>query len=543
MAKSGRKRKKAEKSKTKLRQSIKLPKGLNETKATVKSKAITVLNQLRSQDTEEDKKTKKKIGIRDLMSKLNNNGMSTKLEGLEGLQELLKAYPELCEEFLSQLVSSIIPINVHYEGKLRIGARSLIQFIVGRVAQNQVVPLSNVITAHLCCGLSHIDTDIQLDSLKLLDIIIESSPLVIIEGHHQILPNCLDQVALKTRPSDQSRSLNKNVNSKVTALQWRTEVLQRVLKILKIVEGKTQAEDRKIKESPYEKFYFGLVKTPTEPLALGDILNYRSSKDSSETFNLKNFLAGLYELLFQTWCEAIAIDKKKQYQTNLVSSAVLPTLQVIVELLVVQEATNQSKLLNHMLKSFPLELLPDKKNEGKENVNEINLNICLLVSQQQIPEVLDYVSKFTVSSHNEATKIASILMKLDKVDIMEDIIQQLVSKFIFNQSVTEALLYLTLRNQLSCLDTWIQELPKALMSPKVQLNHTEAVKALFKRRNVVLNEAFSTLKSYEVPGSSHIDQVWRTLVLFPMEKEAVLKAIKSDENVSETTKRFVLNKF
>ena len=73
MAKSGKKRKKAEKSKTKLRQSIKLPKGLNETNAQVTSKKINVLNQLRTQDgADEDRLTRKKIGVRDLMSKLSN---------------------------------------------------------------------------------------------------------------------------------------------------------------------------------------------------------------------------------------------------------------------------------------------------------------------------------------------------------------------------------------------------------------------------------------------------------------------------------------
>lgn len=79
MPKAGKKRKKAEKSKTKLRQSIKLPKGLNETNAEVKSKTIKVLNQLRTQDGDEDRLSRKKIGVRDLMSKLSNNGTSTNL--------------------------------------------------------------------------------------------------------------------------------------------------------------------------------------------------------------------------------------------------------------------------------------------------------------------------------------------------------------------------------------------------------------------------------------------------------------------------------
>ena len=84
MAKSGRKRKKAEKSKTKLRQSIKLPKGLNETQTEISARKITVLNQLKNRDelaagdhdegsSGVSKVTKRKIGIKDLMHKVNRN--------------------------------------------------------------------------------------------------------------------------------------------------------------------------------------------------------------------------------------------------------------------------------------------------------------------------------------------------------------------------------------------------------------------------------------------------------------------------------------
>ena len=170
MAKSGKKRKKAEKSKTKLRQSIKLPKGLNETNAQVTSKKINVLNQLRTQDgADEDRLTRKKIGVRDLMSKLSNNGVATKLEGLEGLNELIKAYPEICQEELSQLLSSVIPINTHIETKLRSAARSLLGLILTNVDSSQILPLSPVITAHLCCGLSHIGKSNFWFKISLLD--------------------------------------------------------------------------------------------------------------------------------------------------------------------------------------------------------------------------------------------------------------------------------------------------------------------------------------------------------------------------------------
>ena len=260
MAKSGRKRKKAEKSKTKLRQSIKLPKGLNETQTEISARKITVLNQLKNRDEADDhegvsKVTKRKIGIKDLMHKVCSNGISIKLEGIEGLNEIVKLYPELCQENLSQLISTLFPLTSHIESRVRTASRSLIQSVLNKVPSQHLTPLNSVINAHVCCGLSHIDTNIQLDSLKLLDVIIESSPDLVIECHQRLLPNCLDQVSLKVNKNNitgdaSNRTLNKNLSGKITALQWRTNVLQRVYKILSLISSKSNKSQNDSGEIP-----------------------------------------------------------------------------------------------------------------------------------------------------------------------------------------------------------------------------------------------------------------------------------------------------
>ena len=205
--------------------------------------------------------------------------------------------------------------------------RSLINFILSHVDVSQVLPLSALITAHLCCGLSHIDSDLQRDSLKLLDIIIDCSPIVVIRGHEQILPNCLDQVSLNAKSDNQiqQRSLNKNVSSKVSALQWRTQVLQRALKIVSIVQGKIETNSNSepaCGRKSFEEFNMNLLVSPSslissqKSMSLQEITNSRhlDKKDRSNTpeFNLNVFMKQVNDLLFQTWCEAIAIDKKTQ---------------------------------------------------------------------------------------------------------------------------------------------------------------------------------------------------------------------------------------
>ena len=101
MVKGGLKRKKADKAKNQLKVSkkgskkarakggdIRLPKGLNVTDASFKTQKIVLLNQAQSASSKEDQLaglvTKKKLSLTDLLSKVNNLSLSTRLDGLDG---------------------------------------------------------------------------------------------------------------------------------------------------------------------------------------------------------------------------------------------------------------------------------------------------------------------------------------------------------------------------------------------------------------------------------------------------------------------------
>jgi hypothetical protein len=153
----------------------------------------------------------------------------------------------------------------------------------------------------------------------------------VIRGHEQILPNCLDQVSLNAKSNNQiqQRSLNKNVSSKVSALQWRTQVLQRALKIVSIVQGKIETNSNSepgCGRKTFEEFNMSLLVASSvssqKSMSLQEITNSRHmvKKDRSNTpeVNLNVFMKQVNDLLFQTWCEAISIDKKTQDQ-NMIS--------------------------------------------------------------------------------------------------------------------------------------------------------------------------------------------------------------------------------
>jgi hypothetical protein len=416
MAKSGKKRKRAEKSKTKLKQSIKLPKGLNETDTKFTSMKITLINQLRTNDAIEDiaRVTKKKLGIRDLLSKLANNGTSTRFDGLDGLLELLKAHPALIGEHLSQLMLTVVSLTTDRESKIRTAARSVIKLILTQVSPDQIEPLNSSICAHLCCGLSHIDTDIQLDALKLLDVILETTPQLAKNNHELLLPNCLDQVSLKAKANSQMRSLTKDVDSKITALQWRTDVLTRVSSILALVYATKVNETDNIdslKTCLFEdQYYMNLnVQCTSQPLSLAEITNGRSlaKKESSSVinnsmFNLNQFTSGLINILLDTWCEAVAMtstgNDKQMASNGLINASILPTLEVVIKLLKICDNFADQRLLGHIIKNFPYDshIVSNDTNKGKKTKNNatnnvssalaLNLDICHLWLTQDVDD-------------------------------------------------------------------------------------------------------------------------------------------------------------
>ena len=138
MAKSGQKRKRADKAKVQLKKKkqpdIKLPKGLNVTRAEVKTKTIVVQSQVSKKAEGEDEAvtkalTKKKLGLKDVLAKTSNLSVSTKVDGLEGLMELVQDHPEVVEASSSLILGRLLPMLTEREGKVRNPAIKILQAV------------------------------------------------------------------------------------------------------------------------------------------------------------------------------------------------------------------------------------------------------------------------------------------------------------------------------------------------------------------------------------------------------------------------------
>ena len=139
MAKSGRKRKKAEKSKVQLKKgkkSIRLPKGLNVTDSRVTTKKIQLVNQLGKNDgADSEPVSKKHIGFKDLITKLHSQSGSIRSDGLDGLSDILKSDQAgaLFDHSLSRIIHKLAPLTNDQEGKIRRTAIALLGQVVKQV--------------------------------------------------------------------------------------------------------------------------------------------------------------------------------------------------------------------------------------------------------------------------------------------------------------------------------------------------------------------------------------------------------------------------
>ena len=141
----------------------------------------------------------------------------------------------------------------------------------------------------------------------------------------------------------------------------------------------------------------------------------------NDSFKLEHFYSGLFNILLSTWCESVALgggnnDKRHQNTSGLISSSILPTLEIVVKLMVVSQiddCVNFGKLYGQVIKNFPYEALHQNMSDKKKTNNledttakQLNLDICYLgfqmktQNQEIILQLIDFIGGKLISSNN-----------------------------------------------------------------------------------------------------------------------------------------------
>ncbi|XP_073342232.1 testis-expressed protein 10 homolog [Pagrus major] len=332
--------------KVKLKVGKKKPKADNATNTNFRSKGIHLTEQLK-RDTS-GPTTHRQLGINDLLSQLHHYNANVKHSALLGLRELLPLNPSLLEQHLSRLLSEVAAVFTDKDGNVRVAATRVLKFIAQSVPAERVAPFFPLLSAHLSCAMTHIETGIQEDAMKVLDVLLEHYPSLLAARPAVLLTNFLELISHRQNSGGAKKAqdakgrtwaLSVNPSRVVTSQQWRLSVLLRLGRFLQAVVEERPVEEGDIfdpaervfgstgegritplhliwEELTYSKVgvkvyeHSGAKPTPRSTFRLRPDVDpgpaVGEGLDSAEA--VKSFAATLVPLLLEVWVEATTSD-------------------------------------------------------------------------------------------------------------------------------------------------------------------------------------------------------------------------------------------
>lgn len=323
------------------------PKADNATNTNFRTKGIRLGEQLKRDAS--GPTTHRQLGINELLSQLHHYNDNVKHGALLGLRELLSTNPSLLEQHLSRLLSEVAAVFTDKGDGVRSAATRVLKFIAQCVPSERVAPFFPLLSAHLSCAMTHIDTGIQEDAMKVLDVLLEHYPALLAARPEVLLTNFLELIshrqgggggAKKAKDAKgRTWALSVHPSRAVTSQQWRLSVLSRLgLFLQAVVEERPVPEDdifdtaegacdssaegrltplylnweeltySKTRVTLYE--HSGAKPTPRSTFRLRPEMEpgpaVGEGLDSAEA--VQNFAVTLVPLLLEVWVEASASD-------------------------------------------------------------------------------------------------------------------------------------------------------------------------------------------------------------------------------------------
>ena len=186
---------------------------------------------------------------------MNHYNVSIKIDALNSLKEITISDSDFVILEVGNLLESICPLFVDRDYKVREASMLLFKTVIKlpgiKNKKHILIPFYELINVHLSCAMTHLLEKIQYSSLRLLDLLIENIPDLIIENPLNIFENFIDQIS-KVSIKGKRRVL-KNDPCKLTSTQsWRYNVLERLNSMLVVVL--TNIDTKSIPKNTNERF-------------------------------------------------------------------------------------------------------------------------------------------------------------------------------------------------------------------------------------------------------------------------------------------------
>lgn len=188
-----------------------------------------------------------------MLTKLNHHNASSRNEGLRYLKELVTNHPQEASNHLGEIIKGICQLALDIEKDVRRECYKALNLVFASQSATLILPFFNVITSYLRCAMTHINKQIQEDSLFMLDCLLLYTPELVAAHSDSIFTCFLDMISKLRLESKPERTLTINLGSKMTSVNWRSKVLDRLLSILKaIVDKRKNVQIQRDQKSPNE---------------------------------------------------------------------------------------------------------------------------------------------------------------------------------------------------------------------------------------------------------------------------------------------------
>lgn len=228
-----------EKAKVQLKGS-RLAKGTNVTKAEFKVRKIILKTQLN------DTGAVRKHNVKECITKLKHNNSGIRVDTLKAIKEILGTHPDdIYPKHFGDLIQTCAQLSLELEKDVRRESFRTLGRLFETVEEHLVEPFFHVLSSYLRCAMTHLNQGIQEDSLLLLDLMLEHTPNLVAKHHEKIFEYFLDLISKMRSESKPGRTLSVNLGKKTTNVKWRCRVLERLLSILRCINGSRTEETQR----------------------------------------------------------------------------------------------------------------------------------------------------------------------------------------------------------------------------------------------------------------------------------------------------------
>ncbi|XP_058794298.1 testis-expressed protein 10 homolog [Phymastichus coffea] len=357
---------KSEKAKVKLKTkgSQSLPKGLNITDASFKTKKIIIREQLKQQD-ETQILSRRKLNIKDLLTRLQHYNSSIRQDAIRELKEIISRNSvDVLNIQLNILFKGITILVLDKEKAIRRESLKALSFILASISKDQLLPFCDILISYLTCAMTHIDQNIMEDSLLFLDILLQYCSVPLANNSHKILLYFLDMISKLRSQAQPGRQLTTNLNTKSTCMKWRIKVLNSLEKFLSAIVYHQKYLSINSSVCPSKIYYIkdeDVCCPIYSPISLQICSmdfkrdEFQNSNDKSlNTYTLQRYIDSLMPLMFDSWLEA---SPKSSNSTN-------------VQLFISAEAAYLLKCITSIIQSI-IEYIKLLENENGTSVLSI----------------------------------------------------------------------------------------------------------------------------------------------------------------------------